>query len=146
MSSSVPTPAIVDIPVSFDTLKVPLVEYGMPIFQKSHEFEELQHDHPLDITDITSAQLWQPILESTVRSVSGCFVKKKALLASKQKVLTKRLEEILVGFADANYKTFNVGIALHLSGHVGDIVFILLTFFRSSNRRCVTMLPKEGRR
>lgn len=85
-----------ETPLSVITFRVPLVDDVIDIFKKSHEFKGIQHDNTPDADDITSAQLWKPLLDSTVMRVNDCLVKKKSPLANKKKILTKCLEEILV--------------------------------------------------
>lgn len=92
------------------------------IFKKSHEFKEIQHGNTLDMDNISIAQLWMPLLDSTVMSVNDCLVKEKSLLASKQKILTKHLEEILVGFVNMRYKDFEVDSLFALPGPVRGII------------------------
>ena len=51
-------------------------------------------------------------------------MKKKSILASKQKALTKSLEMILVGFIDENCAILEVGISYDLPGHVRGVIRI----------------------
>ena len=98
MSSSAPTPTTTDAPISFIGLKVPLIDDIIVIFQHSYEFKETQRDNPLVVGDITNVELWNLLLDSVITSVKECIVIKKSLLASRQKQLSKRLENILSSF------------------------------------------------
>ena len=76
MSSSAPTATTEDTPTSCITLKEPLIDDVTSSFQKMHEFKQIQHDNPLDISDITCLQLWEAFLFDTIKNVKDCLVKK----------------------------------------------------------------------
>ena len=121
MTSSAPSAAIADA-LSFRTLKVPHIADVIAIFKSSHEFKEIQSDNPLDVTTITSVQLWEPFLVSTVKSVSDNLVTKKYSLAAKQKLLTKRLEDSLFLFANTHHQQYEIASQPDLSGYMMSIL------------------------
>ena len=75
-------------PISFQALKVPILDDLIKIFKTSSHFIELQHDNTLVKAHITKAELWKPFMDSIITIVHECIVKKKTALPSKQKLLT----------------------------------------------------------
>ena len=117
------------------------------LFQQSHEFQEIQYDNKLDLAAITNLELWQSMLDSVMRCVSECLVAKKTMLASKQKTLSKRLEEVLGTFVDANYTTFEVEKSEHhLPFHMkGVFHFHATNFVRITKREMCHNVTDGGR-
>ena len=76
--------AVCPPPISFEALKVPLVDELRIIFKRSHEYKELQHDNKLNHVDIAKSDLWQPLLDSIMECVHDSLVTKQSSLASKQ--------------------------------------------------------------
>ena len=93
---------------SFQVLKVPSVTDLIVIFKNSTPFLELQHDHPVIDTHITRVELWEPFLESVITIVHECKAQNKHSLAAKQKLLTRRLEKVLVDFVESKHNEFNL--------------------------------------
>jgi len=122
-------------PISFTTFKVLLVDDLLVILKRSDTFKELQHDHKLVGDEITTVALWQPFVDDVVRIVHECLVAKKSSLASKQKVLTRRVEELLVLFVKSNCGEFRLEGALDLPGHLRDVIRLhAANFVRISKR------------
>ena len=116
-------------PISFTTLKVLLVDDVLVILKRSDTFKELQHNHKLVWDDITTVALWQPFVDDIVRIVHEYLVTKKSSLASKQKVLAQRVEELLVLFVKSNCGEFRLEGALDLPGHLRSVICLHATNF-----------------
>ena len=134
-------------PISFTTLKVLLVDDVLVILKRSDTFKELQHNHKLVWDDITTVALWQPFVDDIVRIVHECLVTKKSSLASKQKVLTRRVDELLVLFLKSNCGEFRLERALNFPGYLKGIVRLHTTnLFGLQSVRCVMILLQVGQR
>ena len=122
-------------PAVFNTLKVPLIKDLLAIFERSNEFEQLQHDNRLVGDDILSEVLWQPLLDSIVTTVQACLVRKKSLLANKQKALTRSIEEVLVSFVESKYGKFSLVGRVDLPGHLKGVIRLHATTFIRITKR-----------
>lgn len=111
------------------SLKLPLVDDILIIFKRSHEFSALQSVNTLVTAEIIRADLWQPILDSIVGCIHDCVAEEKTALASKQKLLTKRLEEVLVSFVESEYSSFKSDDQNHLPGHMKGLIRLHATDF-----------------
>ena len=121
--------------ITFETLKVPKLHDILPIFEKSDVFRQLQFDHTLVVAVITKDSLWQPLLDDIVTTVYDCLVTKKSMLASKQKVLTRRLEEVLVSFVDGNHGVFGSSSDIQLPGYMRGVIRLHATNFIRITKR-----------
>ena len=116
-------------PLSFNMLKVPLVNDLLAIFQRSDEFKQLQYENKLAGNSILSAVFWQPLVDNIVSAVHACITTKKSALANKQKVLTRQIEEVLVEFVDSHYSDFELIVLADLPGHLKGVIRLHTTNF-----------------
>ena len=139
--------AVCPPPISFEALKVPLVDELLIIFKRSHEYKELQHDNKLNHVDIAKSDLWQPLLDSIMECVHDSLVTKKSSLASKKKAITKRLEEVLVIFVDSNYKSFEEEALYDLPGHMRGVIRLHASnFLRITKREMCHNISDGGKK
>ena len=131
--------------ITFETLKVPKLHDILPIFENSDVFRQLQFDHTLVAADITKDGLWQPLLDNIVTTVYDCLVTKKSMLATKQKVLTRRLEEVLVSFVDDNHGDFKASAESRLPGYMRGVIRLHATnFIRVTKRKMCHNITDGG--
>ena len=87
-------------------------------------------------------------MDSIITIVHECIVKKKTALPSKQKLLTRSLEDALVLFVNINYKSFNLEEgAFDLPGRVRGIIRLHATnFLRITKREMCHDITEGGTR
>lgn len=69
--------------------------------------------------------------------VNDYLVTKKSSLTSKEKALTRYLEDIIVAFVKSNYKSFEVEVSLcHLLRHMKGL-------FRLHTSKCLRIMKRE---
>lgn len=141
--TSTPSPP----PISFKALKIPLVSDLIVLLKASNEFKELQHDNRLIGDYILSVELWQPLVDAIVKIVHECITAKKSVLATRQKLLTRRMEEILVHFVESNCAKVKVELVglYDLPGHLIGVLRLHATnFIRISKREMCHNITAGG--
>ena len=116
-------PTVLEPAITFEALKVPLVDDLIALFSKSNEYQQLQLDHALVGSTIENINIWQPFFDNAIKTIHACLATKKHALAAKQKVLTRCFEKIIVEFIDSNYSAFELVGQHDLPGHLRGVHF-----------------------
>ena len=130
--------------ITFEALKVPLVDDLIARFSKSNEYQQLQLDHALVGSTIENKNIWQPFFDNAIKTIHACLATKKHALAAKQKVLTRCFEKLIVEFVDSNHSAFELVGQHDLPGHLRGVLRLHATSFLRILRREMCHRIVEG--